>query len=135
MTIGRIWYFLAATILAAGLAVAQVGDAEMAGVVKDPSGAPVPLAKLTLTNQDSGVARSITSDTDGRYRFAAIQPGKYSLKAEATGFRTETMTDMVLTVGIHLDRNLSLTLGNIADSITVTGEVPLEIPARPMWAA
>ena len=125
MTIRRIFSFLTAVAMTCGLAAAQVGDAEMAGMVKDPSGAPVPAAKLTLTNQDSGVARTTPSDADGRYRFAALQPGKYSLKAEATGFKTETTTDLVLTVGSHLDRDLSLTLGNISDSITVTGEVSL----------
>ena len=125
MTIRRIFSFLTAVAMTCGLAAAQVGDAEMAGMVKDPSGAPVPAAKLTLTNQDSGVARTTPSDANGRYRFAALQPGKYSLKAEATGFKTETTTDLVLTVGSHLDRDLSLTLGNISDSITVTGEVSL----------
>jgi hypothetical protein len=125
MTIKTGLHLFAVATFATGLAVAQVGDAEMAGSVKDPTGAPVPSAKLTLTNQDSGVARSTNSDGDGRYHFAAILPGRYSIKAEATGFRTETVTDMVLNVGTHLDRDVSLSLGNVQDSITVTGEVPL----------
>src|SRR5260370_32206550 len=103
---------------------AQVGAAEIAGVVKDPSGAPIAGAKVPLTNQDSGVARTFSSDSDGRYRFSAIAPGRYSLKSEATGFRTETITDIVLNTGTHLDKDVPLTVGSLQEVITVTAEVP-----------
>jgi hypothetical protein len=122
---GRILCLAAVSLFATSSGFSQIGEAEMAGAVKDPSGAPVAAAKVTLTNQDSGVARSSNTDSDGRYRFASISPGRYSLKTEATGFRTETITDMVLNVGTHLDRDVALTVGNVQDSITVTGEVPL----------
>src|SRR5260370_15250092 len=108
----------------AAIAPAQVGDADIAGVVKDPSGAPIAAAKVTLTNQDSGVARTFTADSEGRYRFSAIAPGRYSLKTEATGFRTETITDIVLNTGTHLDKDVPLTVGSLQEGVTVTAEVP-----------
>src|ERR1043166_7023764 len=115
---------LAVTTLLSGVTWAQVGDAEIAGTVKDPSGAPVPGAKITLTNQDSGVARTVTSDPDGRYQFSAVLPGRYSIKTEATGFKTESITDLVLTIGTHLDKDVSLAVGPVQETVTVTGEVP-----------
>jgi protocatechuate 3,4-dioxygenase beta subunit len=77
---GRVLCLVAVSLFAASTGFSQIGDAEMAGAVKDPSGAPVAAAKVTLTNQDSGVARSGNTDSDGRYRFASISPGRYSLK-------------------------------------------------------
>ncbi|MCU1259495.1 MAG: hypothetical protein JWO80_2380 [Bryobacterales bacterium] len=112
-----------AALLFAAVASAQSSDAEIVGAIKDSSGTSVPGAKVTLTNQDSGVARNVAVDPEGRYRFA-VPPGKYSLKIEATGFRSETITDMVLNIGTHFDKDVSLTVGSTQDSITVIGDVP-----------
>ncbi|HTA69466.1 MAG TPA: carboxypeptidase regulatory-like domain-containing protein [Bryobacteraceae bacterium] len=112
----------AALLFAAG-AIAQTSEAEMTGAVRDPSGAPVAGAKVTAANQDTGVSRTLTTENDGRFRFSVL-PGRYSLTAEAAGFKKETLTDMVLTVGMQLDKDISLTVGNVQESVTVTGEVP-----------
>lgn len=116
---------IAAVLLAiASLLVGQVGDAELAGAVTDPSGSPVAAAKLTLTNDESGVQRSAASDSAGRYVFPALAPGRYSLKTEAAGFRTATITQILLNVGTHLDKNVPLTVGNVQEQITVTADAP-----------
>ncbi len=114
---------LIAAVLAGGGLLAQTSEAELSGVVRDPSGAPVATAKVTVTNQDTGVTRSIQSDSEGRFLFNVL-PGRYSLTAEAAGFKKETLTDMTLTVGMHLNRDVTLTVGNVQESVTVTGEVP-----------
>src|SRR5258706_13673342 len=111
-------------VLVAGVAYAQSGDGEIAGLVKDPSGAPIAGAMLSLVNQDTGVTRTTTSDADGRYRFGNIAPGRYSLKTEATGFKSENVTGFVFNIGTHVDRDMSLAVGSVQDAITVTGEVP-----------
>src|ERR1041384_86125 len=79
-------------LLFSGAASAQVGDADVSGAVTDPSGAPVSVARLLLPNEDSGVVRAIVTDSEGRYRFPALAPGRYSLKAEAPGFRAASVT-------------------------------------------
>ena len=117
-----LWISIAAVL--AAIAFAQSGDAEITGIVKDPTGTPIAHAALTLTNLDSGVARSVVSDSDGRYRFFAIPPGRYGVKAEAVGFKTESITGMVLNIGTHLDRDIGLTVGSVQEAITVTGDVP-----------
>ena len=106
------------------VALAQVGDAEISGIVTDPSGAPVAGAKLTLANEDTGVNRSGLADSDGRYHFPALAPGRYALKTEAVGFRTASLTGIVLNVGTHLDTNVPLTVGSVQEEVTVTAEAP-----------
>src|SRR5579883_219836 len=114
---------LIAAVLAGGGLLAQTSEAELSGVVRDPSGAPVATAKVTVTNQDTGVTRSIQSDSEGRFLFNVL-PGRYSLTAEAAGFKKETLTDIVLTVGLHFDKDMAMTVGNVQEAVTVTGEVP-----------
>jgi outer membrane receptor protein involved in Fe transport len=108
----------------AAVAFAQVGDAEISGIVTDPSGAPVAGAKLTLANEETGVNRAGLADTEGRYHFPALAPGRYSLKTEAVGFRTASLTGIVLNVGTHLDTNVPLSVGNVQEEVTVTADVP-----------
>lgn len=105
-------------------ALPQASDAEIAGVVKDASAAPIAGITLTLTNQDSGFVRTSATTNDGVYRFVALPPGHYSVKAEAPGFKTETIRDILLNIGTHVDRDLTLTVGNVQESITVTAETP-----------
>ncbi len=120
------WILSAVTALVslAGAAFAQVGDAELSGLVMDPTGAPVPGAKLSLSNDDSGVNWAAATDRVGRYRFPALAPGRYSLKTEAQGFRVASVTGIVLNVGTHFDKNVTLTVGSVQEQITVTAEAP-----------
>jgi len=111
-------------MLVAGAAVAQTVDADITGLVKDPAGSSIPNATLTLTNQDTGVTRTIKSDADGRYRFYPVSPGRYALKVEATGFVASTVTGLVVNIGVHVDRDISMTVGSVQESLTVVGEVP-----------
>jgi outer membrane receptor protein involved in Fe transport len=119
-----VFAFVSVALLSSGAAFAQVGDAEVAGAVTDPSGAPVAGAKVSLTNDDTGVSRAVVADNDGRYLFPALAPGRYSLKAEAPGFRTESVTGIVLNVGSHIERGVPLTVGNVQEAITVTADSP-----------
>src|SRR5258708_10191370 len=56
------------------------------GQVSDASGAAVPSATVTVTNKETGLRRSATTDDSGRFNFPQLKPGAYSLKAEAEGF-------------------------------------------------
>src|SRR5271157_3161387 len=114
----------AAAIAIAGPAIAQTtGDAAISGLVKDPSGSAISGATVSLVNPDTGVTRTFKSDADGRYRFAAVLPGSYSLRVEAPGFSTETISGIVLNIGAYVDHDVSLTVGGVQESVTVTGEI------------
>jgi hypothetical protein len=101
---------------------AQSGQADIAGSVKDGSGATVPNAKVTLTNTDSGTLRSLTTQSDGQYNFPDVAPGRYSISVVATSFVSETVKGLTIELGAHVHQDITLRVGN-EEQIVVTGEV------------
>jgi len=95
------------------------------GVVRDPSGASVPNANVSLTSVERGEARTTTSGDDGSYRFSAVDPGHYNVKVESQGFKTQTMTGLTLDVAQELVANITLEVGTATQEVTVTGESPV----------
>src|SRR5215467_10081942 len=77
-----------ATTVFPALLQGQIDTGGVAGTVKDPSGAAVPAAALTLTNEATNVAQKAVSSSTGSYVFEAVPVGSYTLKAEAQGFAT-----------------------------------------------
>src|ERR1044072_6168911 len=75
------------TLLAVSLAFAQSDNANVGGVVTDPSGSAVPNAKITLTNQATGQARTATTNESGVYQIPTVPPGMYTLSIEVAGFK------------------------------------------------
>ena len=108
----KIGIFLA-FLLTAGWAAAQSGQGEITGLVKDPSGAGIPSATLTLTNEDSGVTQSITTSPEGRYLFAAVPVGRYSVKVEVAGFKPVTATGIDLVIDQHVIHDFQMTVGTV----------------------
>lgn len=104
---------------------AQAGTGAIEGVVRDAQGGVLPGAMMTLHNQATGVVRTTTSEHDGSYRFPALQPGRYTLRAELAGFVTEEVRDIVITIGLGLVRDFSLGVQALAETVTVTGESPV----------
>jgi len=121
--------------------------AALSGVVTDPQGALVPGANLTLTNTQTHVAFTCTSDEDGAYKFSAFEPGVYSLAAEATGFaKTETpalnfkgdvsQTENLVLQIPPLTAQVEINAGDIETQITVTaGVVSFREPEEPLVKA
>src|SRR5437016_12326381 len=72
----------------AGSVAAQETRGSLSGIVTDSSGAVVPGATMQLTNVDTGVVLSTTSNEAGLYRFLFLKRGKYKVVASATGFKT-----------------------------------------------
>jgi len=95
------------------------------GVVKDNSGAVVPEATVTITNVETGLSRTVPSSADGAFRAPALPVGRYDLRIEKTGFRTEVQRGLTLEVGQELVVNASLQVGAVTQELVVTGEAPL----------
>src|SRR2546428_7030882 len=95
------------------------------GVVKDTSGGVVPNAKITVTNADTSASRTVTTGDDGAYRVPGLQPGHYSVKIEASGFQTQTVTGLTLNVAEELTSNATVPVGTSTQEVTVTGEAPV----------
>ena len=94
-------------------------EATILGTVTDPSGASVPNVAVTLTNRDTGVARSVTTNADGTYIAPNLHIGQYKAKVEATGFKQVEQTDIVLQVGDRTRLDFKLEIGSTQEQVTV----------------
>lgn len=111
-------------VTASGYAQASF-TAQLRGVVTDPSGAAVPRAVVTITNEGTGVSSSTKSDSAGRYIFNALQPASYSISVEAPGFRKLVQNGIVLRVSQASVLNLPLQVGSVSTSVQVKGSAVL----------
>ncbi len=94
------------------------------GTVKDPSGALLTGIKVTLKNLDTGVSRDATTNESGYFFFPLTIPGRYEVAAEKTGFKRGTQEIGVRT-GIRSTADFSLELGQITESVQVSGQAAL----------
>jgi hypothetical protein len=121
----RIIACFVALLLGASMMPAQLTTATVLGVVKDPSGAVVPGAKVTARDTDTGQTRTGVTGTDGTYRMDALPVGNYQITVEATGFQTEVQTGLTLTVGQEAVINFALQVGQATQTISVTGQAEI----------
>src|SRR5712691_2301988 len=115
---------IAASLLPRSLA-AQAVTGTIIGVITDSSGAVMPGASVTLTNTGTGLTRIVVTDSNGEYTVPSLPTGKYTVKAELSGFKTVTMPDVDLGVDQRMRINMRLEIGAVEESITVTGASPL----------
>ncbi len=102
---------------------AQVSS-QIVGTVVDPADAAVANAPVTLTFTETGAVRTATTDNLGTYRFTNVTPGTYSVNVKATGFKAFTQGGVVVTANeTHNVNKITLQLGNVSESISVTDEV------------
>ncbi|MBV9265280.1 MAG: carboxypeptidase regulatory-like domain-containing protein, partial [Acidobacteriaceae bacterium] len=110
--------------LSFSLALAQSDLGSISGFVKDPSGAVIPGAKVTVSNQ-SGLERSATTDSSGHYAITNIPPSIYTVTVEASGFKKFTSTDNKLDPSGALALDAGMTVGSATETVQVaaTAEV------------
>jgi hypothetical protein len=124
---------LAALVMAGAIpAAAQTATAaDMEGVVRDDSGAVIIGAKITVTNIDTGVVRTTTSDDGGRYRVSSLPPGQYKLHAEHTGYAAAEREGLVLQIGQVATIDVRLQVPGVEEVVVVTQAAPIVETARP----
>lgn len=106
--------------LAAPASRAQELTATLSGTIADPSGALIPNAAITITeNGVNGDARVIQSDSSGRYVAANLPAGTYTVKVVAAGFQTFIAKDVVLNVAEKHALNADLKAGAVSTTVTV----------------
>src|SRR5579885_2305043 len=103
---------------------AQGTTGTISGTVKDQTGAVLPGASIQVKNQETGLARTVTTDSAGRYRVPSLELGTYSGEVSMTGFRTTVKSGIVLTVGSEMVVDLTTEVGQVSESVTVAAEVP-----------
>jgi len=87
--------------------------------VTDASGAVVPNATITITNTDTGLARSLPTNGDGQYVVPGLHIGHYDLHATASGFKIAEHRGIVLDVGDRTRIDFRLEVGNVQEKVTV----------------
>jgi hypothetical protein len=105
-------------------AVAQETTGGLQGIVKDPSGAVVPNAKVVVTGSSLAGKKELETDSSGYYRFANLPPGTYNITATAKGFRTLKREGLSLEVGHLPSVDFTLELGATTEVVEVTSVAP-----------
>ena len=105
-------------------AFSQTSQGTIQGAVFDQSGAVVAGATITISDVARGFSRVLTTDGAGQYVAPALNPGTYTVRAEAKGFRNVERGDVLLEVGQTIRIDLVVQPGEQTQTITVTGEVP-----------
>jgi hypothetical protein len=116
----------ACVVLSMGLALAQNRTtAEIRGLVTDTTGAVVPSVKITVVNDETKVARTLQSDSSGMFAVPLLPPGQYTLEFVCDGFRKLVRSGVELRLDQVARVDVTLQLGNLAESITVNARSPL----------
>jgi hypothetical protein len=120
---------LSAAITAAFLFCASSAWAQattsLRGAVTDPSGAAIPNATVRLTNIDTNLQRTTTTDQQGSYVFAQVVPGHYTLDVSASGFSNFEQKGFELLVNLPATINVTMKVGQATTTVEVTGAAPL----------
>jgi Carboxypeptidase regulatory-like domain len=116
---------IVAAFLLPVMLAAQAVTGTIIGVITDSTGSVMPGATITLTNTGNGLIRTVITDANGEYTAPSLPTGKYTVKAELSGFKTVTTPNVDLGVDQRFRVNMRLEIGAVEESITVTGASPL----------
>jgi hypothetical protein len=100
------------------------GEAGIQGTVTDPTGAAIPGATVTATDNASGVATTRTSTSDGLYTISPIPPGIYTVKVTAPGFSSYVQNNLHADALVLTGLNVTMKVGSTDTSVTVTEAPP-----------
>ena len=117
----RILFFTILFLTASIAGLAQGTTSRISGVATDASGAVVPNASVTATNDDTGISYSTKTSASGTYSFDSLQIGRYTVRAEAPGFRPFVSTGNVLAIGVPTSIDPKFQIGGASESVEVQG--------------
>ncbi|HVW77040.1 MAG TPA: TonB-dependent receptor [Alloacidobacterium sp.] len=112
-------------LLCGSIAFAQTITGSVTGTVTDPSGAAVSGATVTATNTATGVSAPTQTNSAGVYTLRFLPIGQYKVTVEATGFDKSTTEPFALEVAQEARIDVKLTVGQVSQSVTVTGAAPI----------
>ena len=115
---------VAFVLLSAGAAFGQVASGALTGVVRDPSGAAIPGATVSVTDLASGRQRTGLSSSDGVYSVASLSPGDYRVSVALAGFKTVTRDGIRMRTGEVTRLDFDMSIGAVTDTVTVSADAP-----------
>ena len=107
---------------AGATAFAQFDTAVVLGSVRDPNGAVLPKATVTLKNLATGVTATAQTDDDGNYQFFNVKIGAYQVTAEAQGFARAVAENIQVTVNARQRVDLALKAGEVTEAVTIASD-------------
>ena len=115
---------LLALLLASAL-IAQIGGGSVVGNVTDPSGAALPGANITITNTETNIKNTTTTNVSGYYEFPLLPAGRYVLEAEASGFSRTRIDEFTLNTGTRPRFDIPLGVKELVERVTVEAAAPM----------
>ncbi|MEW5980007.1 MAG: carboxypeptidase regulatory-like domain-containing protein [Acidobacteriota bacterium] len=104
---------------------AQTSFGKITGILRDTSGAVLPDANVTATNEKTGITRQVRTDSGGNYLIPSLPPSTYTVEAELKGFKKAVSSKIVLEVNQTLRVDLTLEVGEITQTVEVEASAPL----------
>jgi len=113
-----------ACLLLTGMVFAQgVGaSGDIRGTITDPSGAVVNGAAVTATDIDKGIKHTVSSDANGQFHFVGLPPAAYSLTVSKSGFQSEIVKSVVVTIGQTSTVDFPMKVSQVSEQVEVTAE-------------
>jgi carboxypeptidase family protein/TonB-dependent receptor-like protein len=105
--------------------ICSAQNAQVSGLIQDPSAAKVAGAEITVRNEETGGKRVTTSNREGYYSVFSLRPGSYRISVHATGFEAIVRDDMKLDVAEKARLDFTLRIGDSHTEVTVHGGPPL----------
>lgn len=120
----RVFPVILSMLALAGVVSAQT-TGTIRGVVKDPSGAVVPGAKVSAIQEATHITRSVTAASDGAYQFPVLPVGAYALEVDAAGFKKYVQRGIDVSIGRVAAVDITLEVGEVSEVVMVEGGAPL----------
>src|ERR1700731_3301280 len=102
-----------------------ISNGSISGRVTDTSGGVVSGASVTAKSEGTGVPQSGKTNGSGIYNFTSLRVGPYTVTVSHTGFKVAEVKNVIVQVGQNTEQDISLQVGSLSDSVTVTASVPL----------
>lgn len=129
----RVIGVLAAVLLAGAVPAAaqsQATNGTIEGIVRDASGGVLPGVTVSVKNVDTGLERIVITNEAGAFRAPLLPLGGYAVRAELQGFKKFEQQGLSLSAGQTAVVNVTLSVGSVSETVTVTSEVPMAQPGK-----
>jgi Carboxypeptidase regulatory-like domain/TonB dependent receptor-like, beta-barrel len=118
----RVVVALLVALAVPAFSVAQMTRGSIAGTVRDTSGAVVPGATVTVTSVSTNAVQTVVTDGEGFYRAPALEPGRYTVATELSGFRKVEQRDVDVRTALETPLDVKLDPAGVGESVQVTAE-------------